>query len=66
MTEKTSKKGLSLAGQNDLSIQLADGYETSLEVETMLQTLIDALGEENSGFMCRVIDLPPSLGPAAS
>lgn len=40
---------------HDLSVQLADGYQTALEVDTMLQTLRDALGEEISAFMCSLI-----------
>ena len=40
---------------HDLSVQLADGYQTALEVDTMLQTLTDALGEESSAFMCSLI-----------
>ena len=40
---------------HDLSVQLADGYQTALEVDTMLQTLRDALGEEISAFMCSII-----------
>ena len=40
---------------HDLSLQLADGYQTALEVDTMLETLKDACGEESSGFMCAII-----------
>ena len=40
---------------HDLSIELADGYQTALEVDTMLQTLRDALGEEISAFICSLI-----------
>ena len=40
---------------HDLSIELGEGYQTALEVDTMPETLKDACGEESSGFMCELI-----------
>ena len=40
---------------HDLSIELADGYQVALEVNTMLETLKDACGQERPGFMCEII-----------
>lgn len=40
---------------HDLSIQLADGYQAALEVDTMLETLKDACGQQFPGFMCEII-----------